>query len=149
MKTPDKARDDKAALKKYGNPCLHCGGSGLIDPCIEGHAEARETCDYCFGTGIGQSNPTPPAPAAATPFTDKKEFFIGITPEEGEMVVSSFDARQLERELAAAQDECRRLRDALTDISEYWNGGNGSAIDACEHNAEVASDALDAARKET
>ena len=43
----------------------------------------------------------------------------------------------------AIEAEMKRLRDALESIEEYWNGGEGSAVDACKHNVDTAKAALD------
>lgn len=35
-----------------------------------------------------------------------------------------------------------KMREHLQDINEYWNGGNGSAPDACQHACEISEQAL-------
>lgn len=59
----------------------------------------------------------------------------------------------LESKLADAEQRERGLREALEadkddflDLNEYWNGGNGSAVDACQHTCEITEVALDRAR---
>lgn len=44
--------------------------------------------------------------------------------------------------IEALEAENARLRDCLTGIEEYWNGGNESAVDAAEEMRDRASAAL-------
>ena len=55
-------------------------------------------------------------------------------------------ARQLERELTAANDRIKRLEESLESIREYWNRDNNSRamIDACWYAIDKASEALEA-----
>jgi hypothetical protein len=45
-----------------------------------------------------------------------------------------------------ANGELRRVIEAdrvdFVDLNEYWNGGNGSAVDACTHTCEITELAL-------
>jgi hypothetical protein len=53
------------------------------------------------------------------------------------------------RLIAAAPDLYEALKEAeqdFLDLNEYWNGGNGSAVDACQHTCEVTEKALDKVR---
>ena len=40
---------------------------------------------------------------------------------------------------ADIQDEYNKVREDFVDINEYWNGGNGSAVDAAQHAVDVLS----------
>jgi hypothetical protein len=53
------------------------------------------------------------------------------------------------RLIAEAPNLHKALEDAeqdFLDLNEYWNGGNGSAVDACQHTCEVTEKALDKVR---
>lgn len=41
---------------------------------------------------------------------------------------------------------CRYALDDFIDLNEYWNGSNGSAVDACQHTCEITEKALDYVR---
>ncbi len=34
-------------------------------------------------------------------------------------------------------------KDDFLDLNEYWNGGNGAAVDACQHTVEISEKALE------
>ena len=69
------------------------------------------------------NTPKPDGGTSDTPRTDTAEFFVGINPEEGEMVVSHTVARQLERELNQSKAEIERLREMLSP-KMLLNGGH-------------------------
>ena len=76
-----------------------------------------------------------------TPRTNKEAFF----PHDSKYRVCDADfARQLERELNAANDRIKRLEEALTSIGEYWNcNTNERAMeDACWYAIHTAVEAL-------
>lgn len=81
-----------------------------------------------------------------TPRTDSIPPFYCESDEAGinELVDKDF-ARQLERELNAAKSVIESLKDALIDISEYWDldERETSMSDACWHAVGTADKALE------
>ena len=51
-------------------------------------------------------------------------------------------AKALVSERNALRLTLANMREHLQDINEYWNGGNGSAPDACQHACEISEQAL-------
>ena len=54
---------------------------------------------------------------------------------------AAWNTRPIENALVEA---LKALRDDCVDLNEYWNGGNGSAVDACQHTCEVSETMLKA-----
>ena len=78
-----------------------------------------------------------------TPRTDAEAFL----PHDSKYRVCDADfARQLERELNAANQRIKRLEEALESIQEYWNRDNNERAmeNACWHSINTASEALKA-----
>ncbi len=77
-----------------------------------------------------------------TPRTDDQIGYDGST-----MTLIRIEfAKQLERELTAANDRIKRLEEALESIREYWNrdNNNQALIDACWYAIDKAAEALEA-----
>jgi hypothetical protein len=49
---------------------------------------------------------------------------------------------ELERSLATKDKQLEADRVDFLDLNEYWNGGSGAAVDACQHTCEVTETAL-------
>ena len=65
------------------------------------------------------------------------------------VILTRFEIGTIKTEMAALRDENARLKglvvkkdEALQSINEYWNGGNGSAPDACQHACDESEKAL-------
>ena len=55
-----------------------------------------------------------------------------------ELILTAVNSHEaLVRALKAAHED-------MLDLNEYWNGMNGSAVDACQHTCEVSEKAMNA-----
>ena len=74
-----------------------------------------------------------------TPRTD-----CGMEFDDSDLDSTRNFARQLERELDAANERIKRLEESLASIRDYWNRDQNekAMADACWYSIETASDAL-------
>ena len=49
---------------------------------------------------------------------------------------------RISAERDALRVQLAAAREDFLDLNEYWNGGNGSAVDACQHTCDVTEAAL-------